>query len=127
MDLIQMLTSQLGVSDKQASGGACLLFKMAQDKLGDADFGQVASAVPGIAKLISSAPKSGGLGGALGGFASSFGGGAGKLGDLASLASGFKKLDLDSGMASQFIPIIMSFVQSQGGDAIQDILAKVLK
>ena len=120
MDLIQMLTSQLGVSDKQASGGAGLLFKMAQDKLGDADFGQVASAVPGIAKLISSAPKSGGLG-------SSFGGGAGKLGDLASLASGFKKLDLDSGMASQFIPIIMSFVQSQGGDAIQDILAKVLK
>ncbi|HAY35762.1 MAG TPA: hypothetical protein DCY57_02075 [Bacteroidetes bacterium] len=64
MDLIQMLTSQLGVSDKQASGGA------------------------------------------------------GKLGDLASLASGFKKLDLDSGMASQFMPIIMSFVQSQGGDAI---------
>jgi len=127
MELIQMLTSQLGISDEQATGGAGLLFKMAKDKLGDADFSQVSSAVPDVEKLISSAPESSGIAGALGGLASSLGGGAGQLGNLASLASGFKGLNLDSGIASKFIPIIMSFVQSKGGDTVKGILEKVMK
>ena len=127
MELIQMLTSQLGISDEQATGGAGLLFKMAKDKLGGADFSQVASTIPDVEKLISSAPKAGGIAGALGGFASTLGGGAGQLGNLAALASGFKKLNLDSGIVSKFIPIIMSFVQSKGGDGIKGILEKVLK
>ena len=127
MELIQMLTSQLGISDEQATGGAGLLFKMAKDKLGDDDFSQVSSAIPDIENLISSAPDAGGLGGALGGLESTFGGGAGQLGNLASLAGGFKKLNLDSGLISKFIPIVMSFVQSKGGDSIKAILEKVIK
>ena len=38
MDLLQMLTSQLGVTQDQAEGGAGLLFKMAKEKLGSDDF-----------------------------------------------------------------------------------------
>jgi hypothetical protein len=34
---------------------------------------------------------------------------------------------MDSGMISQFIPIVLSFVQSKGGDAAKGILAKILK
>ena len=83
MELLQMLTSQLNVSEEQASGGAGLLFKLAQDKLSSGEFSQIASAIPGINDLISSAPESGGLASAIGGLASSFGGGAGQLGDLA--------------------------------------------
>lgn len=127
MELIQMLTSQLGISDEQATGGAGLLFKMAKDKLGGADFSQVTGAIPDVEKLISSAPGSGGITGALGGLASSLGGGAGQLGNIAALAGGFKKLNLDSGMISKFIPIILTFVQSKGGDAVKGILEKVLK
>lgn len=127
MELIQMLTSQLGISDEQAKGGTGLLFKMAKDKLGEADFSQVAGSVPDIENLISSAPKSGGLAGALGGIASSLGGGAGKLGNLASLSGGLKKLNLDTGMISKFIPIVLTFVQSKGGDGVKGILEKVLK
>jgi hypothetical protein len=127
MELIQMLTSQLGVSDEQAKGGAGLLLKMAKGKLGGADFSQIAGAIPDIEKLISSAPKSGGIVGALGGLASSLGGGAGKLGNIASLAGGFKKLNLDSGVIAKFIPVILSFVQSKGGDAVKGILEKALK
>jgi hypothetical protein len=127
MELIQMLTSELGISDEQATGGTGLLLKLAKDKLGGADFGQVAGVFPDVEKLISAAPKSGALSGVLGGLASKLGGGAGQLGNLAALAGGFKKLNLDSGLISKFIPIIMSFVQSKGGDAVKSILEKVLK
>ena len=127
MDLIQMLTSQLGISDQQAKGGSGLLFKLAKDKLGSDEFSQVARALPGLEDLISSAPNSGGIAGALGGLASSLGGGAGQLGNLAALAGGFKDLNLDSGMVNRFIPIVMSFVQSQGGDTVKNILEKVFK
>ena len=127
MELLQMLTSQLGVTQGQAEGGAGLLFKMVKEKLDSDDFSQVVRTVPGIENMISSAPESGGLAGALGGLASSFGGSAGQLGSLASLASGFKSLNLDSGMVGQFVPIILSFAQSKGGDIVKNILEKVLK
>lgn len=127
MELLQTLTSQLGITEEQAKGGTGLLFKMAKEKLGSGEFSQVASAVPGVENLISSAPQPGGLGGALGGLASSLGGGAGQLAGLASLAGGFKSLNLDSGMLTKFIPIVLSFVQSQGGAGVKGILEKVLK
>lgn len=127
MELVQMLMSQLNVSKEQAQGGAGLLFKMAKEKLGAEDFAKVANAVPDAASLISSAPKAGGVSGALGGLASSLGGGAGQLANLASLAGGFKNLNLDSGMIGKFIPVVMSFVQSRGGDTVKNILGKVLK
>lgn len=103
------------------------MFKMAKDKLGSGEFSKVASAVPGVDDLISSAPETGGVASALGGLASSLGGGAGQLGNLASLAGGFKNLNLDAGMIGKFIPIVISFVQSKGGDAAKGILEKVLK
>jgi len=123
-----ILTEQLGVSEKQAKGRAGLLFKMAKDKLGAEEFSQAASAVPGIEDLISSAPESGGISSAIGGIASSLGGGgASKLENLASLAGGFKKLNIDAGMVSKFIPIILSAVQSKGGETVKGILEKVIK
>lgn len=127
MDLVQMLTSQLGVTGEQAQGGSGLLFKMAKEKLSNDEFSQVAGAVPGVENLMSSAPETGGVSGALGGMVSSLGGGMGQLGDLASLAGGFKSLNLDAGMVGKFVPVVMSFVQSTGGDAVKGILEKVLK
>ncbi|NEO65731.1 MAG: DUF2780 domain-containing protein, partial [Moorea sp. SIO4G2] len=82
--------------------------------------------IPGINDLLQAAPKSGGMMGALGGLAASVGGGVGQLGTLASLAAGFDQLGMDSGKISKFIPIVLSFVQSQGGDEIKNLLAKVL-
>jgi hypothetical protein len=129
MDLLHTLVSQLGVSEEQAKGGAGLLFKMAKEKLGADEFGQVERAVPGVDGMMAAAPEPTGAAGALGGLASSLGGiggGAGQLGALVSLAGGFKSLNLDSGMVAKFLPIVLSFVQSQGGDGVRDLLAKVL-
>lgn len=127
MELIQELVKNLGVNENAAKGGAGLIFKLAQNKLGAGDFSKVAGAVPGISDLIKVAPESGGLLGGLGNLASGLGGDVGKLGNLASLAGGFSKLGLDSGMIAKFLPIILSFVGSKGGTAVRSILEKVLK
>jgi hypothetical protein len=126
MELLQQLTQSLGINEDQARGGAGLLFKMAQDKLEGGDFGKVAAALPGVDSLIKSAPGGGGLGAAIGSLASAFEGGD-KLAGLAGLARGFSKLNLDSGMIARFIPIILSFAQSKGGDEVKNLLAGVLK
>jgi hypothetical protein len=65
--------------------------------------------------------------GTLGKMASGLGGTAGQLGTLASLAGGFSKLGMDSGMIGKFIPIILSFVQSKGGEGVKALLEKALK
>ena len=120
MELIDLLTKNLGVSETQAQGGAGLLFKLAKEKLGGADFSKVSASVPGIDNLISTAPASGGQ---LGGLGKMFGG----AGGLASLAGGFKNLGLDSGMVGKFVPIILQFVQSKGGEGVKALLEKALK
>ena len=158
MELIQLLTQNLGVQEQQAKGGAGLLFQLAQQQLSDGDFGKVAQFVPGVGDLIkeapgagdedsgasgiasalgglaasalgggNEAPQAGALLGALGGLASGMGGQAGTLGSLLSLAGGFDKLGMDAGMISQFVPVVLSFVQEQGGDEIKEILTNVLK
>lgn len=126
MELLEQLTRNLGINEDQAEGGAGLLFKLAKDKLGQGDFGKVSEALPGIDSLIQSAPGGGGLGAAIGGIASALGGGE-KLAGLANLAGGFSKLNMDSGMIGKFIPIILSFAQSKGGDIVKNLLSGALK
>ena len=138
MELIQQLVSNLGVNEDQAKGGAGLLFNMAKEKLGAGEFQQLADSVPGVSDLLSAAPSpsaaasaGGGVMGALGGAAAALGAGGlgdklGGLGDLAGLASGFSQLGLGSDMVGKFAPIVMSFVQSQGGDAMKGLLEKVM-
>jgi hypothetical protein len=128
LELIELLTKNLDVQEGQAKGGAGLLLKMAQEKLGDEDFSKVAEHIPGIDSMIKEAPGGGGIGGVLGGVASALGGGRGSsLGNLASLAGGFSELGLDAGMIGQFIPVILSFVQSKGGEEVGELLSGVLK
>lgn len=128
MELIQQLTQALEVDEGQAKGGAGLIFKMAKEQLGDSDFAQVASVIPGLGDLIGEAPTAGkGIAGAVGGLAGMMGGSGGQLANMAALAGGFSQLGLNPAMASKFIPIILSFTQSKGGDQVKDILAGILK
>ena len=138
MELIQQLVSSLGVNEDQAKGGAGLLFNLAKEKLGAGDFQQLADKIPGVSDLLGAAPTpsaaasaGGGMMGALGGVAASLGGGGlgdklGGLGDLAGLASGFSQLGLSSDMVGKFVPVVLSFVQNQGGDGVKGLLEKVL-
>lgn len=125
-ELLEQLTKSLGVGEDQAKGGAGLLFKLAKDKLGAEQFCQVSSSLPGVDSLLKAAPAGSGLGAAIGGLASTFGGGE-KLAGLASLAEGFSGLGLDSGMIAKFVPVILSFARSKGGDVVWNLLAGALK
>ena len=128
MDLINQLVSNLGVSEDQAKGGAGMLFKLAQGKLSGDEFAQIANKVPGVNDMVSAAPDAagGGLMGAVGGLMSKMGGGSSDLGALASLAGGFDKLGLDSGMVGKFVPVVLDFVRNQGGDSVGNMLKGVL-
>ena len=138
MELIQQLVSSLGVNENQAKGGAGLLFNLAKEKLGAGDFQQITDKIPGISNLLGAAPEpstaasaGGGLMDALGGAAAALGaGGLGDkmegLGNLANLASGFSQLGLSSDMIGKFVPIVLSFVQNQGGDSVKGLLEKAL-
>ena len=126
-ELIAELVKQLGVQQNQAQGGAGLLLKMAQEKLGG-DFSKVASALPGVQDLIKSAPAEGGMSKMLGGLAGALGGGkGGGLADLASLAGGFSQLKLDPAMIGKFIPVILNFAKSKGGQDVLALLTKALQ
>ena len=130
MELIEQLVGNLGIQEEQAKGGAGLLFQLAKDKLGEGDFAQLADCVPGINSLLQAAPAEadGGMMGALGGLASASLGEQGSgIGNLLKLAGSFSKLDLSSDMVGQFVPIILSYVQNQGGDSVKGLLEQVLK
>ena len=127
MELIEQLIQNLEINENQAKGGAGLIFKLAQEKLGDGEFAQLASAIPVVSNLIGEAPQpGGGLAGALGSLAGAMGGGS-QLANMAALAGGFGQLGLNPTMVSQFVPIILSFVQDRGGEQVKSLLAGVLK
>ncbi len=122
-ELITQLVSQLGVQEGQAKGGVGILLRLAQSKLGG-DFSKVSALIPGVQDLIKAAPEAGGAAKMLGGLAGALGGG--KAADLASLAGSFGQLKLDPSMIGKFAPIILSFIQSKGGQDVVKLLADVL-
>ena len=132
MDLVKMLTSQLGVTEPQASGGAGSLFKMAKGMLSEEDFGQVSGAIPGIGDLMNSAPvvseSTAGTSDKMAGLAQGLGSvtkaveGANKY---AAVYDQFKQMGLNTEMVSQFIPIVLSFANSAGGESVMNILKTV--
>jgi len=132
MNLVKMLTSQLDVTEKQATGGAGSLFGMAKELLPKTDYSKVAGAIPGIGDLIKSAPavskttadssdKLVDLTQGLGAITEA----VGKAGKYAAVYDQFKKLGLDMNMVSKFVPVILSFAESAGGETVMKILKSV--
>jgi hypothetical protein len=124
--LVDLLSSQLGVTQTQAEGGAGSIFSLAKQNLSTEDFSTVAKAVPGIDKMMDAVPKADKSSGALGGLSSMLGGSSGKLGKMASLAGSFEKLGLSSDMIGQFTPIIFNYVKEKGGDYAMKLLKGAL-
>lgn len=127
--LAGMLVQQLGISPLQAMGGAGSIFSVAQRLMNPTSFGLVSNAVPGMSDLLAAAPALGGslpgAGGLLGNAASALGSGS-NLGQLALLANSFQSLGLSGNMVNQFIPIILQYVQSQGGASTMGLLQSAL-
>jgi hypothetical protein len=121
-ELITKLSQQLNISEPQARGGAAILFKAAKDKLGGAEFGRMLGSVPGLDALTNEAPLSGG--GLLGGLASFVGGNAALI---ATVVSGFSRLNLSSDHAQRFVPIMLEYLHGQVGPETVSKLEQTLR
>jgi len=125
--LVQLLSSNLGVTKKQASGGAGAIFKHAKENMEADDFTKLAKTVPGIKKMMAAAPKTEGATGLVGSASSLIGGKASSVAGAANLAGSFSKLGMKSEMVNAFIPIILNYVQEKGGAQLMNILQGALR
>ena len=121
--LIGSLVDKLGVTEDQATGGSGAVFKEAKNNMDPGDYSQLLKAVPGIDSLISAAPQTGGLTGKASSLLGSSGGSAS---GMANLADSFSKLGLAPDMVNQFVPVILDFVQSEGGQQAMTLLKSAL-
>lgn len=123
-ELVGLLTSQLGVTTPQAQGGAGSIFSLAKTKMSASDFGQIASVVPDMATLLKAAPALGNVGvGTAGNTATSV---MKRINTLSGIYQSFSKLGLSADMVGKFMPIILSFLQSKGGNAVSSLLSSAL-
>jgi hypothetical protein len=122
-ELIQSLTSQLGITTEQATGGAGALFNMAKSQLTSDEFSQIAAAVPDINTLIAAAPA---ITESTSGAVSSMLGSESGLANLASLATSFSQLGLTSDMIAQFTPIVFDYLQQAGGNNLMEMMKGAL-
>jgi len=143
LGLVNLLTSQLGVTTPQAEGGAGAIFEYAKGKMTPDDFAKVAGTVPNMDSLLAAAPKAPeatpseptlsepGLGdlsepGVLGGDGT-LGGLAGKLGGLQGLSGSFGQLGLEPNMVGKVVPMVVDYVKSSGGGSVGMLLAGALR
>jgi hypothetical protein len=123
--LIDTLVKQLGVNEKQAQGGAAVIFKAARDKLGGGEFDKLLGNLPGAAQLADRAPATGGLGKMFGGLAGALGGGNAAI--LANVVTSFGSLGLTQDHARQFVPVIIEFLRGKLGQDKVATLERALK
>jgi hypothetical protein len=121
-DLVTELSQKLKINEAQAKSGAAILFKAAKNKLGSSEFDRMLGSVSGVDSLIQHAPKGGG--GLLGGLASLAGGNAALL---ATIVSGFSKLNMTSDQAQKFVPIILDNLRAKVGPDTISKLEKTLR
>ncbi|MFO7558444.1 MAG: DUF2780 domain-containing protein [Desulfobacterales bacterium] len=120
--LISLLTSNLGVSEKQAEGGAGSIFNIAKQSLSDNDFSSIAQVVPGIEKMMAAAPEEKTSSGFFDRISSIFGGQSDKVEKLSKLKDSFQELGLSGDMVGKFMPIILDYVKEKGGEKLMSTL-----
>ncbi len=126
-DLTNILTSQLGVSQQQALGGAGAIFQAAQAGMTPESFATLSQTVPGINNMLNAAPVvSGAASDLTEGLSAMMGDSNNTLGGAASLITSFQQLDLSPEMLGQFIPVVTNYVQDTSGQLTANLLQSVL-
>ena len=129
--LTGLLVQQLGVTQSQAEGGAGAVFQLAKSKMQAAAFTELSHSVPGMQGLLAAAPVAkslggGSLGGLAGGVESLAGISGGTVGNLVGLASSFQQLGLSPAMVQKFVPLVLQYVQGNGGSAVTGVLQSAI-
>lgn len=106
--LLTKITSQLPVSQTQAAGGVGSLLALAQNQLSDSNSSELETLLPGLNQLTSLSESSSAIA---------------KIADMEAVNNVFNKLGLDSSMVSQFAPLVLQYLTSQG--ASSDLLGSL--
>jgi hypothetical protein len=125
--LVGLLTQNLGVTHQQAEGGAGAIFKAASRNMSVDDFAKVSEALPEATSLMKAIPSSTAGSGTLGSLSSALGSSGGSVSALAGLASTFSQLGMGGDMVQQFIPVILEYAQSKGGEVVSSLLKTALQ
>ena len=111
--LVNLLTSQLGVTSNQATGGVGSILSLAKEKLSGMDFNTLSKLIPGAETFMKAAKESGAV--------------TGTIGDQAGLQSAFSRLGMGSDLVGKFSGVLSDFVGKAGGEPAKTLLASVLK
>jgi hypothetical protein len=111
-DVVSSLTSQLGVTPQQATGGVGSMLSYAKSQLSPSDFGTVASALPGADSYMKLASA------ALGG---------GAIDTPAALGSAFSRLGMSPDMVNKFAPVVADYAGKYGSAAAKNVLTGLFK
>ena len=125
-DLIERLTSELGINKKQAKGGLVALLRAGKQHMEPEDFDQFVADIPGADKLLKSAPPQSRLSSLAGGLGSLLGGRK-SPGRWAGLAASFAELGVDIDTAKKFGPIVIDHVREHGGENLVDKIRVALR
>ena len=106
--LMSILTSQLGVTDTQALGGAGALLQLAQDKLGVDQFSAISAIIPGADSYLNIANTVGKI--------------SGSLTSLDDVKPIFENLGMSGDLVGDFIPAISGYASMAGGSDVADLL-----
>ena len=126
--LITQLASQVGVSEQQVAGGVGALMKYAEQTLDKEQFAEISDALPGLTDLLKSAPDVDEESSTAAQLSSLLGEGdtANKAKKLANLRDSLDKLGLSTEQIAKFIPVVIDYAKSKGGDSIAGLLKQAL-
>lgn len=122
--LLSTLVDELDVTEEQAEAGTGAIFRYAKKNLDEEKYGKIVEAIPQVSSWISKAPKADSVSNMLGG---ALGGSSKELGYMAALSPVFKKLGLDEEMIAKYLPIVMSYVKSKGGDMLKGYMGNLFE
>lgn len=129
-ELIQKITSKVGITPEQAKMGLGIILKFAKGQLGP-KYDQIAQHIPGADALIASAPAAGGalgaLGGMMGGLGGMLGGNAGKLAGLAGLLGQAEKAGINKDQLMGIGQQAADYLKGKGGAGAADLLKGLIK
>ncbi len=111
--LVQLLTSQLGVTETQATGGVGSILSLAKEKLSGVNFSTLANLIPGTEHFMKGAQDLGAV--------------TGPVGDRTGLTAAFARLGMGSDMVGKFGELLGDFVGKTGGEPARNLLASVLQ
>jgi hypothetical protein len=111
--LTKLLSSQIGVTQNQATGGTGSVLTLAKEKLPGSDFSSLSSMIPGADSFMKSAKDLGAV--------------TGPIKDKAGLESAFSRLGMGNEMVPKFSQVMSDFVGKTGGEPAKNLLAMVLQ